>query len=176
MQQITEQTKVAYEKEIQELYDAMPTKEQRVRDARALGDISENEEYAKAQDDLNSAQSRIIELENILRSSRVVKDTGGPEIVIGSYIRVTEVSEAGKELSESKLFILDSVERYLDGHLGIASPLGKEILNNVSKRFTVTTNHGTTKYYKVEKQFSNDGEIEREFNELYRGKDKLFSE
>lgn len=175
MNQITEQTKIAYEKEVQELYEQMPMKEERVRQARALGDISENEEYAKAQEDLTTAQSRIIELENILRSSQVAKDTGGPEIGIGSYVRITKVDEAGRELSEPKIFILDSVERYLDGHIGVASPLGKEILNNVSKRFIVTTNHGNTLFYKVEK-LSNDDETVAEFTSTYQGKDKLFSE
>ena len=175
MNQITEQTKIAYEKEIQELYGRMPEMEERVKDARALGDISENEEYSKAQEELTTAQSRIIELENILRTSQVAKDTGGPEIVIGSYVRITKVDESGNALSEPKLFILDSVERYLDGHIGVGSPLGREILNNVSKNFIVTTNHGNTLNYKVEKLPNND-ETSKEFTNTYQGKDKLFSE
>lgn len=174
MNQITEQSKKAYEKELKELYKEMPHQEKRVREARALGDISENAEYAKAQEELTTSQSRIIELEYILNTSQVVKDTGGPEMGIGSYVRVTKLDENGKAIAEPKLFILDSVERYLDGHLGISSPLGKEILNNVSKRFTITTNHGNTLHYKVEKVPISD-EVEAEFSSTYKGKDAIFN-
>jgi len=44
----------------------------RLADARELGDLSENSEYAAAKDDLAFVDGRIIELENILKDAQVV--------------------------------------------------------------------------------------------------------
>lgn len=44
----------------------------RLADARELGDLSENSEYAAAKEDLAFVDGRIIELENILKDAQVV--------------------------------------------------------------------------------------------------------
>lgn len=60
-----------------------------IRYAKGLGDLSENAEYHQAREDQARLESRIRELEEIIRSAEVVSDSGGGDTVaIGSKVSV----------------------------------------------------------------------------------------
>lgn len=62
---------------------------ERLKRAKEYGDLSENSEYTAAKDEQARLESQIIELENILRNSEIIKKTGEKGIIqIGSTIEV----------------------------------------------------------------------------------------
>lgn len=58
----------------------------RLADARDLGDLSENSEYAAAKQDLAFIDGRIAELEEILHSAKVVSSHGKASVDVGCKV------------------------------------------------------------------------------------------
>ncbi len=58
----------------------------RLSDARDLGDLSENSEYAAAKQDLAFIDGRIAELEAILHSAKVVSSHGKTSVDVGCKV------------------------------------------------------------------------------------------
>jgi len=63
-----------------------PEAVQRLSDARELGDLSENSEYAAAKQDLAFIDGRIIELEELLHSAKVISPKKKDSIDVGSKV------------------------------------------------------------------------------------------
>lgn len=58
-----------------------PVAVKRLADARELGDLSENSEYAAAKQDLSFMDGRILELEEILHSAKLISSTHAKNLV-----------------------------------------------------------------------------------------------
>lgn len=71
---------------------------ERIRQARALGDISENSEYEEAKRDQAMLETRIIELERLLKSAIIVDETAGAEtcVPVGTEIQVENLASKEK--------------------------------------------------------------------------------
>jgi len=63
-----------------------PEAVQRLADARELGDLSENSEYAAAKQDLSFIDGRIIELEEILHTAKVISPKKKDFVDVGSKV------------------------------------------------------------------------------------------
>lgn len=63
-----------------------PTAVTRLSDARSLGDLSENSEYAAAKQDLAFIDGRIAELEEILHSAKVVTSHSKAQVDVGCKV------------------------------------------------------------------------------------------
>ena len=62
---------------------------QAIKEAKEQGDLSENAEYAEAKSQQNENESRIAELEMVLKNSQVVeKDASSEGVQMGSKVRV----------------------------------------------------------------------------------------
>lgn len=61
----------------------------RLKKAREMGDLSENSEYVAAKQDLGLLDSRIFELEIMLKQAKVVENaSGGSTVEVGSEVDV----------------------------------------------------------------------------------------
>ncbi|OGE71028.1 transcription elongation factor GreA [Candidatus Daviesbacteria bacterium RIFOXYD1_FULL_41_10] len=61
----------------------------RIQKARELGDVTENAEYDAALDEQTLIENRIIYLEDVLRSAKVISHPSGSDfVVIGSTVKV----------------------------------------------------------------------------------------
>lgn len=61
----------------------------RIRQAREYGDLAENSEYDAAIEEQNLVENRISQLENILKSAKVISEKHSDDfVVIGSTVRV----------------------------------------------------------------------------------------
>lgn len=73
--------------ELAEIVNAKrPVAVTRLSDARSLGDLSENSEYAAAKQDLAFIDGRIAELEEILRMAKVITNHGKTHVDVGCKV------------------------------------------------------------------------------------------
>ncbi|MBI3386013.1 transcription elongation factor GreA [Candidatus Gottesmanbacteria bacterium] len=77
--------------ELQKEYDELvnvkrPMAVARLSDARDLGDLSENSEYASAKQDLSFIDGRILELEEILRGAKIVTSHKRGQVEVGCKV------------------------------------------------------------------------------------------
>lgn len=62
---------------------------QRINQAREYGDLTENSEYDSAMDDQALIESRIAELENIIKDAKIIaKESNNDFVVIGSTVKI----------------------------------------------------------------------------------------
>ncbi len=96
----------------------------RLEHAKSLGDLSENAEYQEAKEEQSLLESRIVELEEILRNAVIIKkDVRSNLVQVGSTVRVK--SEHGEET----FTIVGSEEADpKEGKISNESPLGKAFL------------------------------------------------
>ena len=89
--------------------------------AKALGDLSENQEYQEARDSQAVLEDRIQRLELILKSASIVSGTSSEVAAIGSVITV----ERGGDKTHRSYSIVGSEEAdAAAGKISIRSPLG----------------------------------------------------
>ena len=97
-----------------------------VKEARAFGDLSENFEYKAAKQEKNSNERRIRYLENMIRTARVVKETG-PADGVGLYDKVTVFLEDEGD-AETYQIVTTMRQDALHGLISKESPVGKALL------------------------------------------------
>lgn len=86
-QMLTKDGLVELKKEYEELAKVKrPITVQRLADARDLGDLSENSEYAAAKQDLAFIDGRISELEEIINSAKIISSSSKSHVDVGSKV------------------------------------------------------------------------------------------
>ena len=155
----------AYKRELELLDESIEDATMRRNDAQKEGDLSENASYTKAKEDLLEYKTRKDKLQRMLNEAEPIDASTSNMIDAGSYVNITECDRHGNSLNQAELFLLDSVEKYLCGVIGVNSPIGKRAVGNPSGLFDVTVN-GHTMYYRVDK-LQPTMEVETQFKETY---------
>ena len=136
-----------YEDELHEL-KVVKRKEvaQKIKEAREQGDLSENAEYDAAKDEQRDIETRIEELEKILKNVEVVaeEDVTSDRINIGCTVRIQDVEEGFEE----EYSIVGSTEaNSLENKISNESPVGKALIGKaVGEEAVVMTPAGEFKY------------------------------
>jgi len=155
-------TKITYEglkkleDELQEL-KTIKRKEvaQKIKEARELGDLSENAEYDAAKDEQRDIEARIEEIDKILKTVEVVDEdeVDLSKVSIGCTVKLLD-TEYDDEL---EFRIVGSTEaNSLKGSISNESPVGKAIEGKkVGQTVEVETHEGFIKYKILEIQKSN---------------------
>ncbi len=126
------------EKELEALIAERPVITEKIATARAFGDLSENEDYSAARNEQKLAESRISEIEEILKNAKIIRSKKGGKISLGS--RVT-VELSGKQYTYS---VVGPVEANpLEGKISNESPIGKALFGR-SEGETYTLPNGNT--------------------------------
>ena len=115
----------------------------RLKRAKELGDLSENAEYSEAREEQAVVESRIFEVEDMIKNAVIIKTCTDSKLVeIGSSV---VVEKGGKEFT---YHIVGSNEtKPEDGYISNESPLGKAFLGKKpGEDVTVTTPKGDVKY------------------------------
>ena len=116
-----------YEEELEDLkVNKRRENAEKLKEARAQGDLSENAEYDAAKDEQRDIQARIEELEKILKNAEVVDEdeVDLEKINIGCRVRIFDVSYN----EELEYKIVGSTEASsLSGYISNESPLGKAL-------------------------------------------------
>ena len=98
---------------------------QKLKDARAQGDLSENAEYDAAKDEQGKNEDRISELEHILNNAVIVDDVDESHVFIGAQVVVRDL-EFDEE--ETYLIVGSNEADSLHNKISHDSPLGKALI------------------------------------------------
>lgn len=125
---------------------------EKLKEARAQGDLSENAEYDAAKDEQRDIEARIEELETILKNAEVVDEdeVDLDKISIGCVVKIRDM-----ELKEDLEYkIVGSTEaNSLKGKISNESPVGKALIGKKVKDVVeVETQVGVIKYKVLEIQ------------------------
>ena len=119
---------------------------EKLKEARAQGDLSENAEYDAAKDEQRDIEARIEELENILKNAEVVVETevDADKINIGCVVKLFDF-EFDEELDFS---IVGTTEaNSLKNKISNESPLGAALIGKkVGDVIKVETQMGEVEY------------------------------
>lgn len=147
-----------YEDELHEL-KVVKRKEvaQKIKEAREQGDLSENAEYDAAKDEQRDIETRIEELEKILKNVEVVaeEDVTSDTINIGCTVKIEDVDEGDVE----EYSIVGSTEaNSLQGKISNESPVGKALIGAVVDDIvTVSTPAGEFRFRVLEIRKTSQG-------------------
>jgi transcription elongation factor GreA len=123
----------------------------RIKEARDFGDISENAEYDDAKNEQAQIESRILQLQDRIRSATVVDhdDVSTDVVQVGSTVDFTDEG-SGKA---QKYTIVGSAEAAPgEGKLSNESPVGKALIGNrVGSTVSVTLPKGAPRKLKINK-------------------------
>ena len=116
---------------------------QRLKTAKEYGDLSENSEYVEAREEQANVESRIAELEDVVKNAVTIKKTDATGVVqVGSTVTV---KKGEKTFTYT---IVGSYEaRPEEGRISDESPLGKAFLTRrVGDKVSVPAPAGIVEY------------------------------
>ena len=125
---------------------------QKIKEARAQGDLSENAEYDAAKDEQRDIEARIDELEKILKNAEVIveDEVDLDKINIGCQVKILDI-EMNQELDYK---IVGSTEaNSLKGKISNESPVGRALIGaKTGDIVRVATPGGALEYQVLEIQ------------------------
>ncbi|QKY69533.1 transcription elongation factor GreA [Lentibacillus sp. CBA3610] len=125
---MTEEGKDKLEEELQYLKtDRRQEVVERIKVARGFGDLSENSEYDAAKDEQAFVESRIAQVENMIRHAVIIEnDNENPDIVsLGSSVTFKELPDGDEETYT----IVGSAEADpFEGKISNDSPMAKSLI------------------------------------------------
>lgn len=120
---LTKDGKAELEKELKELIAERPLVADRLAYARSFGDLKENQEYTDARDEQRQIETRILEIEDILKNAKVIETGSFKEVAVGAKVRIRILGK------EHEYMIVGEVEADpLNGRISDISPIGKAIM------------------------------------------------
>ncbi|MCT2537643.1 transcription elongation factor GreA [Aquibacillus koreensis] len=125
---------------------------ERIKIARGFGDLSENSEYDAAKDEQAFVESRIVQVENMIRNAVIIEnDNQNPNVVaLGKSVTFQELPDGDEETYT----IVGSAEADpFEGKISNDSPIAKALIGHeIGEEITVPTPGGDmdVKIVKVE--------------------------
>lgn len=116
---------------------------ERIREAAAHGDLSENADYAQAREEQSFIEGRIQEIEDMIKNAEIITaSTQHNSVTIGSTIKV---KTGGKE--KTYTIVGSNEANPLEGKISNESTVGKALLGKkIGDEVTVTTPVGDKVY------------------------------
>jgi transcription elongation factor GreA len=147
-------TKETYEKLKKEL-ERLKTEErkriaEKIKTAKEFGDLSENAEYQSALEEQKKLELRILELENLLKTAKVVKKERkkSNKIEIGSEIEIVDLDS--KKTLKFKIVGFGEANP-LENKISQESPIGKALIGKTINEIVEIQIGNTKKRFKIKK-------------------------
>lgn len=116
-----------------------------LKEARALGDLSENAEYDAARAAQAEVEGRIKQLEVMLENVVIINDVNNDKVSIGNTVKIRYVDD--DELEEYKVVGSNEADPF-NNRISNESPIAKAIMDkSVGDKVTVDSPNGT---YEIE--------------------------
>ena len=139
--QLTAGGKQELEAELEQLKGRRGEIADKIADARDYGDLSENAEYDAAREEQGIVESRVAEIEDILRNFELIKPKKGGSVHVGSTVELKN----GKSVTYQ---VVGSVEADpLEGKISNESPIGAALMGKkAGDKVTIETPKGQVTY------------------------------
>ncbi len=126
---LTDQGFLELETELNELKNIKrPAVIKALKEARALGDLSENADYDAARSEQAQVEGRIQELEKIIENAHIIEKGSTDSVSLGTTVKIKYVDDDDDELEE--YLIVGSKEADPSNNkISNESPLAKAIMN-----------------------------------------------
>lgn len=119
---------------------------ERLKDARALGDLSENSEYDDAKELQAANETRIVSIEKILKNAKLIETSSLSKTQVGLGSKVTLLDVEAKDES-SYMLVSAQEEDIFKMKISSESPVGSAILGKKKGQVVhVKTPSGTIDY------------------------------
>jgi transcription elongation factor GreA len=127
---------------------------EKIKQAFAFGDISENSEYDEAKNEQAEVEIRILELENMIANARIVKDEdiSLDHVGVGTLVKVKDLGFkkdddfAMEEIVEYTIVGMMEADPY-EFKISTESPIGRALLGcKKEEEVEITVPNGTIKY------------------------------
>jgi transcription elongation factor GreA len=120
---------------------------ERIKQARELGDLSENAEYQTAREEQDRLEARISEVDHVLQNSQIIKKPKKDgHVRLGSSV---SLKDGGKPLAYQVVGTMEADP--LHGKISDESPIGQALLGKqVGDKVEIKTPAGTHTYKVVE--------------------------
>ncbi len=147
-------TKETYEKLKKEL-ERLKTEErkkiaEKIKTAKEFGDLSENAEYQSALEEQKKLELKILELENLLKTAKVVKKERkkSNKIEIGSEVEIMDLDS--KKTLKFKIVGFGEANP-LENKISQESPIGKALIGKTINEIVEIQIGNTKKRFKIKK-------------------------
>ena len=125
---LTQQGLDDLKKELDDLINVRrPENVQAIKEARALGDLSENAEYDAARNEQAVIEARIKQLEKMLENVSIITDVGTDTVSIGNTVSIKYVDD--DEEDEYKIVGSQEADPF-EGKISNESPIAKALMNH----------------------------------------------
>ncbi|MBQ1352723.1 MAG: transcription elongation factor GreA [Bacillota bacterium] len=146
-------TKEGYDKIVADLEEltAVRRKEvaEKLKDAIAQGDISENADYDAAKNEQAELEEKINKLENMIRMAKIIDESEVDESVVGVGLKVKVKDMDDKEEAEYVIVGATEADPFA-GKISNESPVGKALLGHkVGQTVPVEVQEGLIVKYKI---------------------------
>ena len=131
--QITETGKADLEAELSELKGRRGEIAEKIATARDFGDLSENAEYDAAREEQGLVETRILEIEDILKSAKIIEAGSFEKVAVGTKVKIKILGK------EHEYTVVGEVEADpLNGRISDISPIGKALMGKkVGDKYTL---------------------------------------
>ena len=126
---LTESGFLELETELKELKDVKrPAVIKALKEARALGDLSENADYDAARNEQAQVEGRILELEKIMENVHIIEKSSQDSVCLGATVKIKYIDDDDDELEE--YLIVGSKEADpSNNRISNESPLARAIMD-----------------------------------------------
>ena len=152
MEFITPDDKLQLESRLEQLIGGRAVLSNRIAEARAQGDLSENAEYHAAREEQGLAEAEIRRLEQRLKNAKVTDNLALPDdmVFVGSVVRLKDLDDESDDLYKvvgetSGNFDADEIE------VTAASPMGEALIKaRVGETVKVALPRGAKRFQVME--------------------------
>lgn len=152
MEFITPDDKLQLESRLEQLISGRAVLSNRIAEARAHGDLSENAEYHAAREEQGLAEAEIRRLEQRLKNAKVTDNSALPDdmVFVGSVVRLKDLDDESDDLYKvvgetSGNFDADEIE------VTAASPMGEALIKaRVGETVKVALPRGAKRFQVME--------------------------
>ncbi len=98
-----------------------------LKEARALGDLSENAEYDAARSEQSDTENRIVTLEKMIEKAVIIKDAGIDVVSVGNTVEIKYLEDG--EIDEYTIVGVKEADPFAN-KISNASPIAKAIIGH----------------------------------------------
>ena len=122
---LTAEGKKHLEEELEELIKNRPVIAEKIATARSFGDLSENEEYSSARNEQKVAEGRILEIQELLKSAKLIRGGKKDRAVLGATVKL---NMSGRKVEYT--LVGPTEANPLEGKISNESPIGKAVFGH----------------------------------------------